>query len=86
MRMLAGDASAHASYPIIDNDALIPSYRDASSLSACLSQIEISRDGDHLYYQPYNGGSYRIKIAYVEATLTDSSLVTSLDDYAEPLL
>jgi len=45
--------------------------------------MEVSPDGMWLYYQPCNGGLFKIKTALVDATLTNSPLAASLGDYTE---
>ncbi|KAH7146224.1 major royal jelly protein [Dactylonectria macrodidyma] len=84
VRVLAGDPSGEAWFPMMYNGTLVPGYGSASSLSVGLDQIEVSPDGVYLYYQPCNGGLYRIKTAYLDASLTNSTLANSLGDYAEP--
>ena len=84
-RVLAGDDSATAWYPMMYNGTLVPGYGPTgSTLAVGLDQIEVSPDGVYLYYQPCNGGLYRIKTAYVDATLTNATLATTLGEYAEP--
>ena len=84
-RVLAGDDSATAWYPMMYNGTLVPGYGPSgSTLAVGLDQIEVSPDGVYLYYQPCNGGLYRIKTAYVDATLTNATLAATLGDYAEP--
>lgn len=51
--------------------------------TAGLDQIEVSPDGTYLYYQPCNGGIYRIKTSYVDAALTNATIAATLRDYAE---
>ncbi|KAH6867603.1 hypothetical protein B0T10DRAFT_467772 [Thelonectria olida] len=84
VRVLADDPSAVAWFPMIYNGTLLPGYGSSSSLSVGLDQIEVSPNGIYLYYQPCNGGLYRIKTAYLDASLTNSTLVDSMGDYAEP--
>ncbi|KAL3298399.1 major royal jelly protein [Colletotrichum asianum] len=55
-----------------------------STLSVGLDQIEVSPDGVYLYYQPCNGGMYRIETQYVDGALTNSTLAENLGDYAVP--
>ena len=67
------------------NGSLIPGYGAAgSTLSVGLDQMEVSPDGEYLYYQPCNGGLYRIKTAYLDACMTNATLAASLGDYATP--
>ncbi|KAL4898507.1 hypothetical protein BDV59DRAFT_197411 [Aspergillus ambiguus] len=85
VRVLADAASASSWFPMMYNGTLVPGYgASGSTLSVGLDQIEVSPDGVYLYYQPCNGGLYRIKTAYVDATLRNSTLASSLGDYAEP--
>ncbi|KAI8303017.1 hypothetical protein K4K61_007494 [Colletotrichum sp. SAR11_59] len=44
----------------------------------------VSPDGVYLYYQPCNGGMYRIETQYVDGALTNSTLAENLGDYAVP--
>lgn len=86
VRVLANDDSAQAWFPMMYNGTLVPGYGPAgSTLAVGLDQIEVSPDGVYLYYQPCNGGLYRIKTSHVDATLTNSTLASSLGDYAEPV-
>ena len=84
VRVLADDPSATAYFPMAYNGTFVPGYGTQTTLSVGLDQIEVSPDGGYLYYQPCNGGLYRIKTAYVDATLKNSTLAASLGDYAEP--
>jgi len=85
VRVLAGDPTAIAHYPMSYNGSLIPGYGAAgSTLSVGLDQMEVSPDGEYLYYQPCNGGLYRIKTAYLDACMTNATLAASLGDYATP--
>jgi hypothetical protein len=85
VRVLANDPSAVSWFPLMYNGTLLPGYGAAgSTLAVGLDQIEVSPDGDYLYYQPCIGGLYRIKTSYVDATLTNATLAASLGDYAEP--
>lgn len=85
VRVLANSDSASAFFPMMYNGTLVPGYGAAgSTLSVGLDQIEVSPDGVYLYYQPCNGGLYRIKTSYVDATLTNATMASTLGDYAEP--
>lgn len=85
VRVLADDPSALAYYPMSYNGSLVPGYgAEGSTLSVGLDQIEVSPDGKYLYYQPCNGGLYRIETAYVDASLTNATLAAKLGDYAVP--
>ncbi|KAJ8060716.1 hypothetical protein OCU04_011021 [Sclerotinia nivalis] len=82
VRVLVDDPSAVAWFPMMYNHTLVPGYGAAgSTLAVGLDQIEVSPDGVYLYYQPCNGGLYRIETAYVDAALTNSTLAASLGDY-----
>ena len=83
VRVLADSDSATAWFPMMYNGTLVPGYGD-STLAVGLDQIEVSPDGVYLYYQPCNGGLYRIKTSYVDAALTNSTMASVLGDYAEP--
>ena len=86
-RVLAGDDSATAWYPMMYNGTLVPGYGPSgSALAVGLDQIEVSPNGVYLYYQPCNDGLYRIKTAYVDATLTNATLAATLGDYAGPFV
>lgn len=85
VRVLSGDDSAKAWFPMMYNGTLVPGYGPSgSTLSVGLDQMEVSPDGMYLYYQPCNGGLYRIETAYVDAALTNATLAASLGDYATP--
>lgn len=86
-RVLAGDDSATAWYPMMYNGTLVPGYGPSgSTLAVGLDRIEVSPNGVYLYYQPCNGDLYRIKTAYVGATLTNATLAATLGDYVEPFV
>ncbi|KAH8594092.1 hypothetical protein B0O99DRAFT_625938 [Bisporella sp. PMI_857] len=85
VRVLVDDASAIAWFPMAYNGTLVPGYgASGSTLSVGLDQMEVSPDGVYLYYQPCNGGLFRIETAYVDASLTNATLAASLSDYVEP--
>jgi hypothetical protein len=51
VRVLAGDQSASAYFPMAYNGTLVPDYQgDGGALSVGLDQIEVSLDGVYLYY------------------------------------
>ncbi|KXH29044.1 major royal jelly protein [Colletotrichum simmondsii] len=84
-RVLVGHSSALAWFPMAYNGSLVPGYQGGTStLSVGLDQIEVSPDGVYLYYQPCNGGMYRVKTEYVNGALTNSTLAANLGDYVEP--
>ncbi|KAJ5724608.1 hypothetical protein N7493_006336 [Penicillium malachiteum] len=86
VRVLVNSDSALAWFPMMYNGTLVPGYGGAdSTLSVGLDQIEVSPDGVYLYYQPCNGGLYRIETSYVDAALTNATMASVLEDYAEPL-
>ncbi|KAJ4289050.1 hypothetical protein N0V90_011392 [Kalmusia sp. IMI 367209] len=85
VRVLDGDSSAMAWFPMMYNGSLVPGYGDAgSTLSVGLDQIEVSPDGKFLYYQPCNGGLYRIETVYIDGALNNATLAASLGDYTAP--
>jgi len=85
VRVLAGSESATAWYPMLYNGSLVPGYgASGSTLAVGLDQIEVSPDGKYLYYQPCNGGLYRIETVHVDATLTNTTMAATLEDYTEP--
>ncbi|KAE8146518.1 hypothetical protein BDV25DRAFT_169832 [Aspergillus avenaceus] len=85
VRVLAGETTAKAWFPMMYNGTLVPGYGgDGSTLAVGLDQIEVSPDGVYLYYQPCNGGLYRVETRYVDAALTNATLASVLGDYAEP--
>ncbi|KAF6820831.1 major royal jelly protein [Colletotrichum musicola] len=85
VRVLEGDPSAMAYFPMSYNGTLVPGYQGAgSTLSVGLDQMEVSPDGVWLYYQPCNGGMYRVETKYVDGALTNATLAASLGDYVEP--
>lgn len=85
VRVLADDPSAVAWFPMMYNGTLVLGYGgEGSTLSVGLDQIEVSPDGVYLYYQPCNGGLYRIETSRVDAALTNSTVAASLADYATP--
>jgi hypothetical protein len=65
IRVLSNSDSAQAFFPMMYNHTLVPGYQgDGSTLSVGLDQIEVSPDGVYLYYQPCNGGLWKIETAY----------------------
>lgn len=86
VRVLVDDPSAVAWFPMMYNGTLVPGYQGAdSTLAVGLDQIEVSPDGTWLYYQPCNGGLYKIETSLVDASLTNSTLAATLGDYAIPV-
>ncbi|CAN9339349.1 unnamed protein product [Alternaria sp. RS040] len=84
VRVLANDPTAVAWFPMMYNHTLVPGYgATGSTLAVGLDQMEVSPDGMWLYYQPCNGGLFKIKTALVDAALTNSTLAASLGDYTE---
>ncbi|KAH8674128.1 hypothetical protein BX600DRAFT_486777 [Xylariales sp. PMI_506] len=84
VRVLADAASAQGWYPMMFNHTLIPGVDGpGSTFWAGLDQIEVSPDGVWLYYQPCNGGLWRIETQYLDASLTNATLAAALGDYAE---
>ncbi|KAF7956213.1 hypothetical protein EAE96_005133 [Botrytis aclada] len=85
VRVLVDDPSAIAYFPMMYNHTLVPGYGAAgSTLAVGLDQMEVSPDGVYLYYQPCNGGLWRIKTEYVDAALTNTTMAASLGDLTEP--
>jgi hypothetical protein len=85
VRVLVDDQSAVGWFPMMYNHTLVPGYGAAgSTLAVGLDQIEVSPDGVYLYYQACNGGMYKIETAYVDASLTNTTLAAALGDYAIP--
>ncbi|PYI35951.1 major royal jelly protein [Aspergillus indologenus CBS 114.80] len=84
VRVLSDHSSAQAWFPMMYNHTLVPGYGAAgSTLAVGLDQIEVSPDGVWLYYQPCNGGLYKVETAYVDAALTNATLAASLGDYVQ---
>ncbi|KAI5371111.1 putative major royal jelly protein/protein yellow [Septoria linicola] len=85
VRVLVDDPSAQAYFPMSYNGTLVPGYGgEESTLSVGLDQMEVSSDGKYLYYQPCNGGLYRIETSLVDASLHNNTLAASLGTYATP--
>ncbi|TEA12808.1 Vegetative incompatibility protein HET-E-1 [Colletotrichum sidae] len=85
VRVLESDPSAMAYFPMSYNGTLVPGYQGTgSTLSVGLDQMEVSPDGTWLYYQPCNGGMYRVETRYVDASLTNATLAANLGDYVQP--
>lgn len=86
VRVLTNDSSAQAWFPMMYNHTLVPGYgAEGSTLAVGLDQIEVSPDGTWLYYQPCNGGLYKVETAYVDACLTNSTMAETLGDYVIPV-
>lgn len=86
VRVLVNDPSAVAWFPMMYNGTLVPGYQGTdSTLAVGLDQIEVSPDGTWLYYQPCNGGLYKIETSLVDASLTNSTLAATLGDHAIPV-
>jgi hypothetical protein len=85
VRVLVDDPTALAWFPMMYNGSLITGYQGAgSTLAVGLDQMEVSPDGIYLYYQPCNGGLFRVETAIVDATLTNATLAATLGDYVTP--
>ncbi|PQE28839.1 major royal jelly protein [Rutstroemia sp. NJR-2017a BBW] len=85
VRVLVDDPTAVAWFPMMYNGSLITGYQGAgSTLAVGLDQMEVSPDGTYLYYQPCNGGLFRVETALVDATLTNATLAATLGDYVAP--
>ncbi|ESZ94347.1 major royal jelly protein [Sclerotinia borealis F-4128] len=81
IRVLADDPSAVAHFPMAFKHTLLEGYGYGSGyLSVGLDQIEVSPDGVYFYYQPCNGGIYRIETRYLNASLTNNTLAAFLGD------
>ena len=86
-RVLVDDPTAVAWFPLMYNHTLVPGYSAAgSTLSTSLDQMEVSPDGEYLYYKPCNGGLFRVKRELIDASLTNSTLAASLDECAEAVV
>ncbi|KAK8216464.1 major royal jelly protein [Phyllosticta capitalensis] len=81
VRVLVDDPTAVAYFPMMYNHTLVPGY-GSDTLAVGLDQIEVSPDGQYLYYQPCNGGLWKIETALVDATLTNATLAATLGDHA----
>ncbi|GAM35339.1 hypothetical protein TCE0_017f03603 [Talaromyces pinophilus] len=84
-RVLNNSYTAQALFPLMFNHTLLEGSDGANSTStAGLDQIEVSPDGLYLYYQPCQGGMYRLPTELLRASLTNATLAASIGDYAEP--
>lgn len=85
VRLLNDSYTAQPLYPLMYNHTLLPGNDGPNSTStAGLDQIEVSPDGIWLYYQPCQGGMYRIETELLRATLTNATLAATIADYAMP--
>ena len=86
-RVLVDDPTAVAWFPLMYNHTLVPGYSAAgSTLSISLDQMEVSPDGEYLYYKPCNGGLFRVKTELIDTSLTNSTFAASLDECAEAVV
>ncbi|KUL81638.1 hypothetical protein ZTR_09385 [Talaromyces verruculosus] len=85
VRVLNNSYTAQALFPLMFNHTLLEGNDGANSTStAGLDQIEVSPDGLYFYYQPCQGGMYRLSTELLRASLTNATLAASIGDYAEP--
>lgn len=85
VRVLNNSYTAQALFPLMFNHTLLEGNNGANSTStAALDQIEVSPDGQYLYYQPCQGGMYRLPTELLRASLTNATLAASIGNYSEP--
>ncbi|KAJ4318183.1 hypothetical protein N0V94_004549 [Neodidymelliopsis sp. IMI 364377] len=85
--MLADGPTAMAWSSMMYSDTLVPGYGAAGgTLSVGLYQIEMSPDGEYLYYQPCSGELFKMKTSVVDGVLTNSTLTAILGDYTEAVV
>lgn len=85
VQLLNDSYTAQPLFPLMFNHTLLVGSDGPNSTStAGLDQIEVSPDGIWFYYQPCQGGMYRIKTAILRETLTNETLAATIGNYAEP--
>ena len=50
------------------NHTLLPGYGTQATLAVGLDQMEVSPDGTYLFYQPCNGGLYKIETSLLDVS------------------
>lgn len=80
---------------VLENDISTTSYFPMSAAGKLMSlggsypftnsdQLEVAADGTYLYYQPCNGGMWRIATTLLDAALTNDTAADALSASAEP--
>jgi len=82
-RLLEDDVSTRGNMPVSAEGRLV---RGAGGdfLYAYADQLEVSQDATWLYYQPCDGGMYRIETKYLDQAFYNSSMASILTQYPEP--
>lgn len=77
-----GHISTKGCMPISAEGKLL--YQQGKPAYLYADQLEVSPDGEWLYYQPASGGMSRIKTKFLDQAFRNSSLRYELGDYVEP--
>lgn len=83
VRVLEGHRSVNAIFP---GSSLGNLYLNADGVPQWINadDLEVSPDGEYLYYQPASGGLWRIETTYLDQALYNSSLATVLESFTQP--
>jgi len=84
VRVLSNDISTKGAMPVSAEGKLLHNSAQGGFQYIYADQLEVSPDAKWMYYQPSNGGMYRIETAYLDQALHNSSLATTLSSYPEP--
>lgn len=82
-RVLVDDRSTTAVFPKSAEGTLLRAVNGSFSYSNA-DQIEVSPDGEYLYFQPCNGDMSRVATRYLDAALYDDDAAAALSGYVEP--
>lgn len=81
-RVLVGAESTTAYFPMSAAGKLMSLGTSYAFTGA--DQLEVAADGTYLYYQPCNGGMWRIETALLDTALYNATAADALSDLAEP--
>jgi sugar lactone lactonase YvrE len=84
IRVLDGDPTTAATVPVSGEGQLMQLGSKPAYIYA--DQLEVSPDGKYFYYQPANGGLFRIETEWMDKAFYNSSLNSNdiLGQYVEP--
>lgn len=83
-RVLNHDISTTGAMPVSAEGKLLQNSAQGGFQYIYADQLEVSPEGKYLYYQPSNGGMYRIETRYLDQAFYNSSLASTLSEYPEP--
>lgn len=84
VRVLNHDISTTGAMPVSAEGRLLHNSAQGGFQFIYADQLEVSPDAKYLYYQPSNGGMYRISTSDLDRAFYNTSLATTLDQDREP--